>query len=200
MIQEIELVSRGYRITTPLAPISRIEQNSKHRRCQEARKKLYILLNRAIFKLNCSIANVAPIVDISTVLRLYDLYNAHPHMDSSSLTDPHTSMMQVEDASNLSLEFLKQTCLAMHLRRREFLVQMLALRILNVGIPPTDSVYHQEWIQVQKEINHLAQEVENIALESTDILNDMLCKYIEVVVLICIGHPMMINPVRVVRN
>lgn len=177
MIQEIELVSRGYRITTPLAPISRIEQNSKHRRCQEARKKLYILLNRAIFKLNCSIANVAPIVDISTVLHLYDLYNAHPQMDPSSQTGPQSSMMEVEDDENkLSLEFLKQTCLAMHLRRREFLIQMLALRTLNMGSEPSDSVYRHEWIQVQKEISHLAQEVENIALESTDILNDMLCK------------------------
>ncbi|KAG2188848.1 hypothetical protein INT44_003988 [Umbelopsis vinacea] len=174
MIQEIELVSRGYRITTPLAPISRIEQNSKHRRCQEARKKLYILLNRAIFKLNCSIANVAPMVDTSTVLHLYDLYNAHPQLDPHSQAGPQTSMTQVEDVSKLSLEFLKQACLTMHVRRREFLVQMLALRILNTGKSPSESVYRQEWIQVQKEISHLAQEVENIALESTDILNDML--------------------------
>lgn len=177
MIQEIELVSRGYRITTPLAPISRIEQNSKHRRCQEARKKLYILLNRAIFKLNCSIAKVSPTVDISTVLHLYDLYNAHPQIDPSSQSGPQSSTIEMEDDENkLSLEFLKQTCLVMHLRRREFLIQMLALRTLNMGSEPSDSVYRHEWIQVQKEIGHLGQEVENIALESTDILNDMLCK------------------------
>jgi hypothetical protein len=176
MIQEIELVSRGYRITTPLVPISRIEQNSKHRRCQEARKKLYILLNRAIFKFNCSIANVASMVDVSTVLHLCDLYNAHPEIDLRIQAESQSSMIQVEDASKLSLEFLKQICLNMHLRRREFLIQMLALRILTLGKLSSDKVYRQEWDKVQKEIGHLTQEIENIALESADILNEMLCK------------------------
>ncbi|KAH8556291.1 hypothetical protein BGW37DRAFT_471852 [Umbelopsis sp. PMI_123] len=174
MIQEIELVSRGYRITTPLVPISRIEQNSKHRRCQEARKKLYILLNRAIFKFNCSIANVASMVDVSTVLHLCDLYNAHPEIDLRIQAESQSSMIQVEDVSKLSLEFLKQICLNMHLRRREFLIQMLALRILTLGKLSSDKVYRQEWDKVQKEIGHLTQEIENIALESADILNEML--------------------------
>lgn len=176
MIQEIELVSRGYRITTPLPPISRIEQNSKHRRCQETRKKLYILLNRAIFKLNCSIANVTSLVDESTVLHLYDLYNAHSDVDPTILMESRTPMMQVQDVDKLSLDFLKQICLAMHLRRREFLIQLLALRVVNTGKPAPDKIYRQEWEQVQQEIGHLAKEIENIALESIDIFNDVLCK------------------------
>ncbi|GAB5591486.1 hypothetical protein Unana1_06386 [Umbelopsis nana] len=174
MIQEIELVSRGYRITTPLPPISRIEQNSKHRRCQETRKKLYILLNRAIFKLNCSIANVTSLVDESTVLHLYDLYNAHSGVDPTILMESQTPMMQVQDVDKLSLDFLKQICLAMHLRRREFLIQLLALRVVNTGKPAPDKIYRQEWEQIQQEIGHLAKEIENIALESIDILNDVL--------------------------
>lgn len=176
MIQEIELVSRGYRITTPLSPISRIEQNSKHRRCQETRKKLYILLNRAIFKLQCSISNVTPLVDESTMLHLYDLYNAHAEVNPTTQLDSQTLMLQVQDVDKLSLEFLKQICLAMHLRRREFLIHILALRIVNTGKPVSETTYRQELEQVQQEIGHLAQEIENIVLESTDILNDVLCK------------------------
>lgn len=85
-------------------------------------------------------------------------------------------MLQVQDVDNLSLEFLKQICLAMHLRRREFLIHILALRIVNTGKPVSETTYRQELEQAQQEIGHLAQEIENIVLESTDILNDVLCK------------------------
>ncbi|KAF9965424.1 hypothetical protein BGZ70_004888, partial [Mortierella alpina] len=44
VIQEIELVSRGYRLSTPLAPISRIEQASKTRRCNMVRARLVAAL------------------------------------------------------------------------------------------------------------------------------------------------------------
>jgi predicted ester cyclase len=64
----------------------------------------------------------------------------------------------------------------MHLRRREFLIHILALRIVNTGKPVSETTYRQELEQVQQEIGHLAQEIENIVLESTDILNDVLCK------------------------
>ncbi|CEG80138.1 hypothetical protein RMATCC62417_14512 [Rhizopus microsporus] len=46
-IQEIELVSRGYRLSTPLSPISRIEQNSKQRKCVHLRSRLASILRRA---------------------------------------------------------------------------------------------------------------------------------------------------------
>ena len=38
LIQEVELVSRGYRITTQLSPIARLERNAKNRRCQVIRE------------------------------------------------------------------------------------------------------------------------------------------------------------------
>ncbi|KAF9928833.1 hypothetical protein BGZ65_006087, partial [Modicella reniformis] len=47
VIQEIELVSRGYRLSTPLAPISRIEQASKTRRCNLVRAQLVAALTKS---------------------------------------------------------------------------------------------------------------------------------------------------------
>lgn len=41
LIQEVELVSRGYRITTHLSPISRLEQGAKIRRCQLLRRETF---------------------------------------------------------------------------------------------------------------------------------------------------------------
>ncbi|KAM3586319.1 hypothetical protein VKS41_002841 [Umbelopsis sp. WA50703] len=174
MIQEIELVSRGYRITTPLSPISRIEQNSKVRRCQETRKKLYILLSRAILKLDNSIVAVTPLVDDSTVLHLYDLYYAHSDVEPLEGYSEPAIIDQHED--RFSLEHLKQTFLAMHFRRRQFLVHILSLRAVNTNRCTPDYVYRREWMQVQHEVGSLAEEVENIALESTDILNELLYK------------------------
>ncbi|KAJ1978732.1 hypothetical protein H4R34_003095 [Dimargaris verticillata] len=40
LIQEIELVSRGYRLTTPLPPITRIEQGQPSRQCLQIRQTL----------------------------------------------------------------------------------------------------------------------------------------------------------------
>ncbi|KAJ1977943.1 hypothetical protein H4R35_002094 [Dimargaris xerosporica] len=44
LIQEIELVSRGYRLTTPLPPITRIEQGQPHRQCRHIRQALSHIL------------------------------------------------------------------------------------------------------------------------------------------------------------
>lgn len=174
MIQEIELVSRGYRITKPLSPISRIEQNSKIRRCEETRKKLYILLSRAILKFDESIAALTPLVDNSTLLHLYDLYYAHSDVETYVGYREPAIIDQHED--RFTLEHLKHTCLSMHLRRRQFLVHLLSLRAVNTGRKAANHIYRREWVQIQQEVGNLAEEVENIALESTDILNELLCK------------------------
>ncbi|SPN97057.1 uncharacterized protein DNG_00573 [Cephalotrichum gorgonifer] len=48
LIQEVELVSRGYRISTPLPPISRIEDRSQTRRCLRLRKALRMCFSDTI--------------------------------------------------------------------------------------------------------------------------------------------------------
>ena len=41
LIQEVELVSKGYRLSTPLPPASRLDLNSPLRRCARLRKVLH---------------------------------------------------------------------------------------------------------------------------------------------------------------
>ena len=41
LVQEVELVSRGYRITAQLSPITRLEENAKGRRCQLLRRETF---------------------------------------------------------------------------------------------------------------------------------------------------------------
>jgi hypothetical protein len=40
LVQEVELISRGYRISTPLPPISRLDEDSQGRRCARIRRSL----------------------------------------------------------------------------------------------------------------------------------------------------------------
>ena len=47
-IQEVELVSKGYRLTTPLPPASRIEENGPARRCVALRKAMNVAYSTLI--------------------------------------------------------------------------------------------------------------------------------------------------------
>merc|ERR1712144_60869 len=48
LVQEVELVSRGYRISVPLPPISRLEDRSQSRRCARLRKQLRLCFAEVI--------------------------------------------------------------------------------------------------------------------------------------------------------
>lgn len=48
LIQEVELVSRGYRITPKLSPIARLEQNAQSRRCNLVRQASHLALSELL--------------------------------------------------------------------------------------------------------------------------------------------------------
>ncbi|KAG1293097.1 hypothetical protein G6F66_006390 [Rhizopus arrhizus] len=121
-IQEIELVSRGYRLSTPLSPISRIEQNSKKRKCVHLRNRLASVLRRAFIVHEQGIIDLVDVIDKQHLLGLYEMYN----VDSmASLSGVESS----DDDDTFSLDQLKQLTQAMHLKRRECMVHFLALGV-----------------------------------------------------------------------
>lgn len=75
LVQEVELVSRGYRITAHLSPISRLEENAKGRRCQ--------LLRRATFS---SLSDVIAL--LRSMLLHPDLLNVPPEMSANGTMAP----------------------------------------------------------------------------------------------------------------
>ncbi|KAF9402488.1 hypothetical protein BGX21_009931 [Mortierella sp. AD011] len=78
VIQEIELVSRGYRLSTPLAPISRIEQASKTRRCNIVRAQLIAALAKSGTLFQKSTETLQSHIDYKRLSTLLDMYNAAP--------------------------------------------------------------------------------------------------------------------------
>ena len=78
VIQEIELVSRGYRLSTPLAPISRIEQASKTRRCNLVRAQLVEALAKSGALFQKSTETLQSHIDLKRLSTLLDMYNITP--------------------------------------------------------------------------------------------------------------------------
>ncbi|KAF9089463.1 hypothetical protein BGX23_006649 [Mortierella sp. AD031] len=78
VIQEIELVSRGYRLSTPLAPISRIEQASKTRRCNMVRAQLVSALLKSGALFQKSTETLQSHIDHKRLSTLLDMYNITP--------------------------------------------------------------------------------------------------------------------------
>lgn len=84
IIQEIELVSRGYRLSTPLAPISRIEQASKSRRCNMVRAQLVAALTKSGALFQRTTETLQSHIDPKRLSTLLDMYNVKPSSRPSS--------------------------------------------------------------------------------------------------------------------
>ncbi|KAF9168445.1 hypothetical protein DFQ26_007576 [Actinomortierella ambigua] len=84
VVQEIELVSRGYRLSTPLAPISRIEQASKTRRCNLVRAQLLSSLDTSSALFQRATETLQSHIDEKRLHTLLDMYNiaSSSHPDS----------------------------------------------------------------------------------------------------------------------
>ncbi|KAI7904984.1 Mysoin-binding motif of peroxisomes-domain-containing protein [Cokeromyces recurvatus] len=120
-IQEIELVSRGYRLSKPYSPISRIEQmKSSKKKCQRLRQRLASILRRAFIIYEEAIIDLMSVVHKKNVNTLYDMYNVHSIASLSAVNNDN-------DDDDNSLEQLKKLAQIMHLKRRECMVHLLAL-------------------------------------------------------------------------
>ncbi|KAG0056386.1 hypothetical protein BGZ83_005302 [Gryganskiella cystojenkinii] len=89
VIQEIELVSRGYRLSTPLAPISRIEQASKTRRCNLVRAQLVAALAKSGALFQKSTETLQSHIDHKRLSTLLDMYNITPSPRPNSPGEAH---------------------------------------------------------------------------------------------------------------
>ncbi|CAO3673458.1 unnamed protein product [Rhizopus stolonifer] len=153
-VQEIELVSRGYRLSTPLSPISRIEQNSKQRKCVQLRNRLASILRRAFITHEEGIIDLINVIDREYLLSLYEMYNVN---SVASL-----SAVEVMEDEPYTLDQLKTLTQIMHLKRRECMVHFLALAA---------DVDEKGWKIVNDVLDHLLNEIEILTAEMTDALN-----------------------------
>jgi hypothetical protein len=128
LIQEVELVSRGYRISVPLPPISRIEDR-QFRKCRRLRKALKTCFLEVIPAYERTSAAIKALADSLDWERYYDMYDIGD-LDISDATQGFHEA-DFEDAE--SLRSLKIVAARFHTIRRMLLCALLALEARGDG-------------------------------------------------------------------
>lgn len=75
LIQEVELVSKGYRLSTPLPPASRIEEQGASRRCVRLRKALHKAYSAVIPKVVDGCSALGSMIDEDDLERYFEIYD-----------------------------------------------------------------------------------------------------------------------------
>ncbi|KAI8979615.1 Mysoin-binding motif of peroxisomes-domain-containing protein [Mycotypha africana] len=173
-IQEIELVSRGYRLSTPLSPISRIEQSSgRHKKCRQLRNTLASILRRAFIAYEEGVIDLIDVINRQNLSTLYDMYNVHSIATLSAMGGEPSSTDKEEETEPYSLDQLKKLAQLMHLKRRECMVHLLALNGM-----AEDEMYQQKkyeydrhgWAVVNNVLSKLVQDTEQFVRDTVDAL------------------------------
>lgn len=123
LIQEVELVSRGYRLSTPLPPISRIEDRSQTRRCVRLRKALSKSLAEVISKYEQASSVIKGFSEPLDLERYYDIYD----ISDLDMSDAMQGYSGAEFEDMESLRALKIAASRFHIMRKMFLCALLSM-------------------------------------------------------------------------
>ncbi|KAI8340693.1 Mysoin-binding motif of peroxisomes-domain-containing protein [Chlamydoabsidia padenii] len=183
-IQEIELVSRGYRLSTPLSPISRIEQSSKPKRCARLRKELSGLLRHAFIVYEETIVDMMDRVNKPTLSRLFDMYNIHSVASLSAVSIPATTPIPTKNThddlldndDSITLDYLKTLAHLMHLKRRECMLQFLALSVMTGNHDSMRKGYESGWRNVNTILVALGNETKGFVKTVKDAMEAEFCQ------------------------
>ena len=125
LVQEVELVSRGYRISAPLPPVSRLEEQDQIRLCTRLRTVLStrsLSLLRKYQKCTSDLQKWAVEVDLERYLDIYEVRRADIE-DLSLCVDKDG-----EDAlAPQPLKTIKSTLQRLHNARKVFLCSLLSM-------------------------------------------------------------------------
>ncbi|SPQ18751.1 37d58344-4215-4588-92a9-d891defec9b8 [Thermothielavioides terrestris] len=122
LIQEVELVSRGYRLSAPLPPITRIEDKSQTRRCSRLRKALRGQLSDVIenhLQVSAAVKGFAEQVNLEKYHDIYDI-------SDFDISDAMRGFSEKEFDDPESLRSLKIAAARFHIIRKILLCSLLA--------------------------------------------------------------------------
>lgn len=106
-IQEVELVSKGFRLSTPLPPASRIEGNAITRRCAKLRSVLYKAFANTIPAYIEASTSLRTLIDEDDLERYFDVYDISlQDAREASLKDTALSILEDDPESLKSLRVL----------------------------------------------------------------------------------------------
>ncbi|KAJ9157880.1 hypothetical protein NKR23_g30 [Pleurostoma richardsiae] len=122
LIQEVELVSRGYRLSAPLPPISRIEDRSQNRRCVRLRKALRACFTDIIKKYDQTVSVIKGFSEALDLEKYYDIYD----ISDFDIADALQGFSDTEFEDPESLRTMKIVAARFHTIRKMFLCALLA--------------------------------------------------------------------------
>lgn len=124
LIQEVELVSKGYRLSTPLPPASRIEDSPAARRCSRLRKSLYRAYSTVIPACASSCNTIRVLIDPDDLERYFEVYDINSQ-DAREASGPEA--LSVLDDDGESLKSLRVLSYRSGVLRRVMLCSLMAL-------------------------------------------------------------------------
>ncbi|KAJ5893358.1 hypothetical protein N7495_005049 [Penicillium taxi] len=161
-IQEVELVSRGYRISTPLPPISRLEDQVQTRRCLRLRRAVsdsfWSMLERYIQSQN----TLRPLTNTANLEKYYDIYDIA--LEDLEAIEVALSRRSMED--QYSLRSLRDLFGKLYSVRKSVLCCLLALRADGSGSDVT------RWSAAVEEMRQLAEVTGTSMNRMANILNE----------------------------
>ncbi|KAJ5763577.1 hypothetical protein N7533_002258 [Penicillium manginii] len=161
-IQEVELVSRGYRISTPLPPISRFEDQVQTRRCLRLRRAVsecfWSMLDRYVQSQN----TLRPLSDEANLAKYYDIYDIA--LDDLEVIEASLSHRNMDD--QYSLRSLRDLFGKLYSMRKSVLCCLLALSADGGGSDIT------RWSAAVEEMRELAAVTGLSMTKMSNILNE----------------------------
>lgn len=123
LIQEVELVSRGYRLSSPLPPISRIEEKGQAHRCKRLRRSLKAAFADIIPVLAAQCGTLKQLIQEDDLEKYLDVYEiSNPDLQEAA---EGYSESEFEDAE--TLKALRTLQYRLSTLRRVYLCSLLAL-------------------------------------------------------------------------
>lgn len=129
LVQEVELVSRGYRISAPLPPASRLEDRSQSRKCVRLRRALKTSVGGALAAYNQAASAVRGFSEQTELERYYDMYD----ISDLDMSDALKGFSKAEFDDDESLRTLKMLAARLYTARKMLLCALLALNASGEG-------------------------------------------------------------------
>ncbi|OBT45317.1 hypothetical protein VE00_04062 [Pseudogymnoascus sp. WSF 3629] len=123
LIQEVELVSRGYRLSLPLPPITRLEDRSQARRCLQLRRALFDSAIDLMRRYHQGYLALQPLTEPLNLEKYYDIYD----ITTIDMQEALTEYTKDEFEDYESLRVLKILISRFVTLRKLFLCCLLAL-------------------------------------------------------------------------
>ena len=124
LIQEVELVSKGYRLSTPLPPASRVEDQATSRRCTRIRKSLHKAYTTVIPACIDTCSSLRALIDEDDLEKYFEVYDINSQ-DAKEASGPDALSVLEDDPE--SLKSLRVLSYRAGVLRRVTLSSLMAL-------------------------------------------------------------------------